>query len=153
MLIPARVIYFGAAIQGAGRSRVIMYGALVNLLINGVLSSILVHYVGYNGAIISTILCVYALNFGYLSYFISKYYDVGFSKVFPVKEIILIMIGCSIAAVSTFPYMFLNSVSNSHFMVLSSVILYIVLCMFILFRMRFISNPVLWVRQKWEGRE
>jgi O-antigen/teichoic acid export membrane protein len=150
LIIPARVVYFGAALQATGNSKVILYGAILDLCFNTVLSILLVQLIGYNGAIISTVISTYLLNFGFLSFFISKKYDVGFRVVFPVRDIMRIALVCLVATIPTIPYLYFRATKGNSALIVLSGIAYSGVCVFLLCRMQLVPNPVLWARQRWK---
>jgi O-antigen/teichoic acid export membrane protein len=70
-----------------GQSKVILYRSILDLVINTVLSIVLVHFWGYLGAAIATILTLYFWTVPYNLYKISKGFDVGALQTLPFKKI------------------------------------------------------------------
>jgi O-antigen/teichoic acid export membrane protein len=62
LILPVRIVNFGVFMMALGKTRLILYRTLAGLCANLVLSIILVHWIGYIGAIISTIICLYSVN-------------------------------------------------------------------------------------------
>ena len=62
LILPVRVVQFGALMMVLGLNRVMLYRAFAGLLANLVLSIVLVQKLGYLGAVISTVICIYAVN-------------------------------------------------------------------------------------------
>ena len=62
LILPVRIVNYGAFMMALGKSRLIMYRAMTGMLVNLVLSVVLVRWLGYMGAIIGTIVTLYSVN-------------------------------------------------------------------------------------------
>lgn len=62
LLLPARIVNYGAFMMALGLSKLIMYRAAVGLAANALLGVVLVHWLGYIGAIVSSVVCLYFIN-------------------------------------------------------------------------------------------
>ncbi len=62
LILPIRIVNFGVFMMALGLTRAIMIRSLIGLCANLILSIILVLQIGYLGAIISTIICLYSVN-------------------------------------------------------------------------------------------
>lgn len=90
LMIPLRMISFGAPLMAAGKTKEILYRSAVGLLINLVLSITLVHYFGYIGAIWGTIITLYTWNVPFNLYLIGKIYGCKKLNVLPLKKFVLV---------------------------------------------------------------
>lgn len=61
LILPARIVLFGAFMMALGLNRMILYRTVVGLVANLILSIVLVRWLGYIGAIVGTILTIYGL--------------------------------------------------------------------------------------------
>ena len=62
LILPIRIVHWGSFLMALGKTRVILYRTLAGLCANLVLSILLVRWMGYMGAILSTIVCLYTIN-------------------------------------------------------------------------------------------
>ena len=62
LILPVRIIQFGSFMIVLGLNRVMLYRALAGLSANLVLSVVLVRQMGYLGAALSTVVCLYSVN-------------------------------------------------------------------------------------------
>lgn len=88
LLIPLRVVVYGAVLQGAGKSRVILFSSALALAVNGLLSVILVHRLGYVGAALGTVLTVGCVLVPFLLSKISGITSTPFWKVLPFIDLV-----------------------------------------------------------------
>jgi len=111
-LMPIRVVTFGAMLQAAGRSDLLLWRSAGTLLINLVLSIILVHIFGYIGAVISAILTTYLYSVPVFVNLIGREYKVTAARVLPYVSILKILVVSAVAAAVLLPNMLLHGISN-----------------------------------------
>ena len=85
-ILPIRVVIYGSALMALGQSKVILFRSIFDLAVNTLLSIILVHFWGYLGAAIATILTLYFWTVPYNLYKIGKGFGVGALKTLPFKK-------------------------------------------------------------------
>jgi O-antigen/teichoic acid export membrane protein len=86
LILPVRSTTFGAVLMAINQTRMVMIGAILNLIANVALSILLVRLMGPVGAAWATMISIVALGFFY-SYFIGKYLNFGENSMLPWKEI------------------------------------------------------------------
>ena len=62
LLLPVRIVNYGAILMALGKTRTILNRSFAGLVANLFLSILLVRWIGFIGAIISTVLCIYFVN-------------------------------------------------------------------------------------------
>jgi O-antigen/teichoic acid export membrane protein len=62
LILPVRIVNYGAFMMALGKSKLIMYRSMTGLVANLILSILLVRWMGYMGAIIGTIITLYSVN-------------------------------------------------------------------------------------------
>lgn len=90
--LPFRVVMYGAVLQAAGMSRVILTRTALTLLLNLVLSALLIKAMGANGAAWGTLLSSVCFAVPYNLAIISKIFRVKFRHVFPFGKLMTILI-------------------------------------------------------------
>ena len=91
LLVPIRVVAWGPMLMAAGKSSWILWRTATSLVLNIVLSVVLVHHMGYLGAIIGSICELYLWSVPFYSASISKLYGCHVLKVLPLRELLLIL--------------------------------------------------------------
>ncbi|MDG2124351.1 MAG: polysaccharide biosynthesis C-terminal domain-containing protein, partial [Verrucomicrobiales bacterium] len=87
-LLPFRVVLYGAVLQGAGRSRLILVSSAMALVVNVILSVILVRKLGYSGAAIGTVVTVGGFLVPFLLVQIARTTRVSVWKVLPYFDLL-----------------------------------------------------------------
>jgi O-antigen/teichoic acid export membrane protein len=88
LLLPMRVVTFGAMLMAAGKSSLILYRSIVDLLLNLVLSMVLIYFLGYIGAGVAAVLTLYLWTAPYSIVMIARFYDSRLGTVFPYRAIL-----------------------------------------------------------------
>lgn len=97
LILPMRIVTFGTFLMALGMSRTILYRAVVGLAANAILSIILVHTVGFTGAILATILSLYLVEGAWNFTSISHKVGCHWREVLPFRMLFQLM-GVSILA-------------------------------------------------------
>ena len=91
MLVPIRVVAWGPMLMAAGKNAWILSRTVGSLVFNVILSVVLVHYVGYLGAIIGSICELYLWHTPFYCAAISKLYHCPLRSVLPLRKLSLIL--------------------------------------------------------------
>lgn len=139
-ILPIRIVIYGSALMALGQSNVILIRSVFDLIVNIILSIVLVHFIGYLGAAISTVLTLYFWTTPYNLFKIGKGFRVSPLKTLPFKELAHIMFLSLIAV----PFAMLNLLlpSNAYFFkLLLSAFVYFPLTGFLLLKFKFLVMP------------
>jgi len=93
-LIPMRVVVWSTLFIAVGRTRLLLVQAVVGLVVNATLSIVLVHVMGYLGAVVGTVATFYLWNVPFCLGAVSRSWKVRAVDVLPLKAL------AKIAAVS-----------------------------------------------------
>jgi O-antigen/teichoic acid export membrane protein len=91
LILPVRSTTFGAILMAINRTRMVMIGAILNLIANLAFSILFVHLIGPVGAAWATMISIVGLGFFY-SVFIGKYLDFGGKSILPWKSIFQLIV-------------------------------------------------------------
>jgi len=98
LVLPVRIVFYGAALMAAGRGKVILTRTAIGLVLNLLLSVVLVRALNsYLGAIIAVVITMYGFAVVYNLVFIGKAYKTKFRHTLPFGELSKVMLA-SIAA-------------------------------------------------------
>jgi len=86
-ILPVRIVIYGSALMALGQSKVILFRSLLDLIINLFLSIILVHFFGYLGAAVSTVVTLYVWTVPYNLYKIGQGFGINPLRVLPFKKL------------------------------------------------------------------
>jgi O-antigen/teichoic acid export membrane protein len=93
--LPVRIVFYGTALMALGKPKVILFRSIFDLLINTVLSIVLVHFVGYIGAAIATLMTLYMWTVPFNLYKISQGFSVPVQKTMPFRKLgTVVLISC-----------------------------------------------------------
>ena len=98
LILPVRIVNYGAFMMALGKNRLIMYRAMTGLVANFILSIILVHWIGYIGAILGTILTLYTINCALNFTVISRAVGCHWWEVLPFPSLFQLLGGAVLAA-------------------------------------------------------
>ncbi|NMD01218.1 MAG: oligosaccharide flippase family protein, partial [Bacteroidales bacterium] len=70
LILPVRTVMYGSALMALGKTNIILYRSLFDLIVNAALSILFVHFWGYLGAAIATVTTLYIWTIPYNLYFI-----------------------------------------------------------------------------------
>ncbi|MCD4824807.1 MAG: oligosaccharide flippase family protein [Phycisphaerae bacterium] len=87
LLLPSQICTWGVLFMAAHKGHWLLVRSIVGLGINLVVSLLLVHLCGPKGAVIGTIITLYAWNIGFNLIGIGKLYQLPISRVLPIKKI------------------------------------------------------------------
>ena len=107
LLLPVRTVVFGSLLMAMNKTKVILVRAAVTLIINGTLSVFLVKLFGSWGAVVATIVTVYAWAVVYNLHTLSKMLRVIWYDFFPYKiwlRIFLFLVLPSCVLVGVLPF-------------------------------------------------
>jgi O-antigen/teichoic acid export membrane protein len=92
LLVPIRIVAWGPMLMAAGKSSWILSRTAISLGLNLVLSIILVHYLGYIGAIVGSICELYLWAIPFHAFAISRLYGCPIRSVLPLGKISFVML-------------------------------------------------------------
>lgn len=87
LYIPIRCVIYGPMFIALGKSKNILYRECVSLVLNGIMSIIMIKWLGMIGAAVSTILVTYVFSVTYNIYSLSKWTYTPWYKILPFNEI------------------------------------------------------------------
>ncbi len=140
-ILPIRIVIYGSALMALGQSKVILIRSVFDLIVNITLSIILVHFIGYLGAAIATVLTLYFWTTPYNLLKIGKGFQVSPLKTLPFKKLAHILFLSLIPV----PLAMLNLLLSGNaylFKLLLSALVYFPLTGVLLLKFRFLVIPV-----------
>lgn len=138
LLLPIRVVTWGTMLMAAGKTRLVLYNMIGGLVLNLGLSVILVHQIGYIGAVLGTVMAIYIWNVPFNIIAISKLYSVSFWKILPFVELFKIMLVGILASVICFFKVYLP-ISNSIITLCIAVPAYIVVLLILMLKFKLLK--------------
>ena len=87
LMLPARVAYFGMLFQAAGKTRLVLYRAIITLSLNTIITYFLVRKFGMAGAAWGTVAVVWLFVVPYCVLVCSKITNVRWYKLLPYRYI------------------------------------------------------------------
>ena len=109
LIIPMRIVTFGAFMTALGLNKIILYRTCVGLTANAIFSIILVHLIGYNGAILGTIFSLYLIEGAWCVFAIARSLGCRWWQVIPFGRIALLFY---VSAIACSPVLLLAIISN-----------------------------------------
>ena len=97
LILPVRIVHWGSFLMALGKTKVILSRTLVGLGANLVLSIVLVRWMGYMGAIVSTIICLYSINCALNLTVISRAVGCSWRDVVPFAGIARLLVAALVA--------------------------------------------------------
>jgi len=97
LMLPVRIVFYGAALQAAGRSSVILVRTAIGLALNIALCLLLVRLMGYIGAVVASLITLYTFQVPFCLTVIGKAYGVKLRRTLPFGTLAKVM-GASILA-------------------------------------------------------
>ena len=85
LLLPARTVVFGSLLMAMGETRLILIRSMIGLAVNAVLSIIFVCFFGPWGAVVATVVTVYAWSVAYNLNMLSRLLSVSWQSFFPFR--------------------------------------------------------------------
>tara|TARA_R110002124_G_scaffold170608_4_gene338206 strand:- start:14036 stop:15481 length:1446 start_codon:yes stop_codon:yes gene_type:complete len=142
--LPIRIVVFGSAFIAVGKGGLIVSRALIELLLNIILSLTLYYFIGIWGIAISSVLVVYLWSVPYNIFKISELYGISISHMFEYNKLFKIMMCALILAPSLFIVKYLTSILILNF-ILSAIIYFgLVLLLYYFFRIVDIKDIKNW---------
>jgi O-antigen/teichoic acid export membrane protein len=86
-VLPMRIVIYGSALMALGQSRVILIRSIFDLIINILLSIVLVHFMGYLGAAVATIVTLYVWTVPFNLYKIGQGFEVKPIRALPFNKL------------------------------------------------------------------
>jgi O-antigen/teichoic acid export membrane protein len=83
LILPMRIVTYGAALMALGLTRVVLFRSVIDLLLNAALCTVFVWLWGYLGAVIALVLTLYVWSVPYNLHTIAKGFGVPILKVLP----------------------------------------------------------------------
>jgi O-antigen/teichoic acid export membrane protein len=139
-VLPVRIVIYGAALMALGQSRLILYRSIFDLIINTVLSIVLVHFLGYLGAAIATILTLYIWTVPFNLYKIGKGFNVKMWQTLPFQELGIVLILCLLLMPLAFTHLIFIGQSYVIKLLIAS-LLYFPSIGFILIKLKLLEIP------------
>jgi O-antigen/teichoic acid export membrane protein len=90
LILPARIVYYGPTLIALGKSRLILFRSLVELVLSAGLGLLLVYQFGYMGVAFAGILATYGWSVPYNLREIARGFGVGYGAVLPFQDILII---------------------------------------------------------------
>ncbi len=87
LIMPVRIVAFGAALRAAGLTRVILRRSLGELALNAVLCVVFVSWIGYLGAVVATLLTLYLYSVPFNIHAIGRGFATHWTRVLPYGEL------------------------------------------------------------------
>jgi O-antigen/teichoic acid export membrane protein len=112
LLLPARMVFFTAIFQAAGRSDLILRRAVGTLILNAVISFPLVYYFGMEGAAWGTVIVFWGYVIPYCMRVCSRLLEIRWFNLMPLKHIGLNMLAITLAGVAAIQLRSLVSVEG-----------------------------------------
>jgi O-antigen/teichoic acid export membrane protein len=104
-LLPIRIVVFGSILVAMGKSKVILYRSIFELVLNIILSIWMFKLFGYLGIAVATVLVTYLWAVPYNIRIISKEFNIKKRKLFNIRQLSKIMIvACMLIPVMSIPY-------------------------------------------------
>jgi O-antigen/teichoic acid export membrane protein len=101
VVLPMRIVTYGAALMALGFTRLVLFRSVVDLVVNGALCTLFVWLWGYLGAVVALVATLYLWTVPYNLYTIAKGFGVPVMKVLPFGMLSRIMLAsAAIAPVS-----------------------------------------------------
>ncbi len=124
ILMPARIITYGAALMALGLSNQLFFRSIIDFVLNASLCYLFVKYFGYPGAALSLSITLYFWTIPYNIYLISRGFSTKWVNLFYWSKLLKIFLISILAAF--LPYIVLNLLNpiNIYIAFLSSFILY-----------------------------
>lgn len=108
-VLPIRIVVYGSALMALGQSKIILIRSIIDLAINTLLSIVLVHFWGYLGAAIATLLTLYFWTVPYNLVKIGKGFNVNGLHTLPFKKLGKIMLLCILTVPLAFFHLLMNN--------------------------------------------
>ncbi|MBA4374500.1 MAG: hypothetical protein C0402_16745 [Thermodesulfovibrio sp.] len=109
LLLPVRVVTFGAMIMAAGANHWLLWRSAGDLIINSALSLLLVSQFGYIGAAAASVITVYAWSVPMSLVVIMRAYNSGVRDILPYAALVKIFMISALASVVLIPNYFLGN--------------------------------------------
>ena len=138
IMMPVRIALYGVIVLALGKPRIVFLGAFVTLLLNLVLNLVLVHQIGLLGPAIATVITTY-LHVIFLVTYILLNTRVSVRELIPVRDFFVIGLSCILAALISF--LLTRMVGNDLSAVISSLLIFFGVYIFIGKKAGFISFP------------
>ena len=139
-VLPVRIVVYGAALMALGMTRIILIRSFFDLLINGLLCILLVHFVGYNGAALATILTLYIWTIPFNIKKISTGMGVTWYQCIPFEKLFHILL-ISVFGITFAIFVILFTELSSIFKIFYTAILYWPIVGYMLYRNKYFNPP------------
>jgi O-antigen/teichoic acid export membrane protein len=144
-LLPIRIVVFGSILIAMGKSKIILYRSIVELILNFILSILMFKIFGYLGIAIATVLVTYIWSVPYNIREISKGFSVKSKDLFELHNLGKIMI----ISILVSPIMFIfNNIDIDILRIIASFITYFIVVAFLFHYFQFIKLKNLFLIKK-----
>jgi O-antigen/teichoic acid export membrane protein len=127
-LLPIRIVVFGSILIAMGKSKIILYRSIIELILNFILSILMFKLFGYLGIAIATVLVTYLWSVPYNIREISKGFSVKRKELFDMVDLGRIMIISLVVS----PAILISNFINIYFLqLIVSFIIYATLVLFL----------------------
>lgn len=140
-VLPIRIVVYGAALMSLGMTRDILFRSVFDLLFNAVICYVLVTLYGYVGAAASLAITLYLWSTPFNLARISQGFAVKWREILPWRDLYRIGVICIFAVPLTLAGMHWQGDVLPLFKLLSAVILYWPVVIYLLYRSEYISLP------------
>ena len=101
LLLPIRIVIFGAIFQAAGRTNVILKRSVIAMVANLALSVLFATLWGYKMVAVATVVAIYAVAVPYSLWMVGKTLQVKMGEVFPWVQVVRILIPVVLGGMAT----------------------------------------------------
>lgn len=99
LLLPIRITQFGAILMASGKGSWILIRTIIELVLNGILSIILIRQIGYLGAAVATVIIVYTWAIPFNLVAILKLCKSSLAKLLPYRALMKIAVVTLVAGI------------------------------------------------------
>lgn len=93
LLLPIRIIQYGNILIALGKSKILLFRSIIELVISCISTFLLMTFFGYKMAVFGTVIAVLGWTVPYNLVTISKGFEIRFKSLLPFKKLALVMIG------------------------------------------------------------
>lgn len=145
LLLPIRALAFGAMLMVAGKSKLILFRAALELGLNFALSLVLVHYFGYIGTAIAGITTVYCWTGPYNMITICRLYGVSLKSLLPIRSMLITLMIALFACLGCVPVLLYGDLGSLSKLVLA-LPLYLAICVPLMIKFKVLRWSPVWLK-------
>lgn len=126
LLLPIRIIQYGNVLIALGKTNVLLFRSIIELVISAASSIFLFKLFGYKGIVFGTVIAVLFWTVPYNLIIISRGFNLPVKSILPVKKLVIITICC---LVSILPVSLLEFYTTSISLLFKMSIVFVVFCL------------------------